>query len=759
MIKLTVQTKTTLETHLFDQSTVIIGSRQPDANLCLPDTALLQPIHIKIVEQQGLFFVFNTANDPFATINGDPFGKREIFSNDRIEVCNATIIFDTVIDLNAEKMENLKNKTLLHQLDKHIAFPPHTTDRAYPSSVKNQKFKNHDTENLEDIALEQLILEIENEANESDQDDSFLLKPPQDPKSIKDSHLNESGGENEIWDPKTSSMKEKPSYKKTFFQKWCLAFLIPLLIATITGSLILYFYIKTTTAKEEIYAAEGLADIAMALTHAQLQTQKLYHQSWSDNEFLKGHLAAMIEDPHRLDSNADINQYFKQYFYNLRIYTSHDLSRFLLIAQPIPNVSHWVMPQSTLLIDSASMKIHTTQDLRTLNRLLDSGNLLEKDNMREISILIKHGELIPLSKLAHELQSNDFLIPSELAQIKPGAEDLIYNAPRYHHLGKPLAEAIKSLSHHGADTADAALLKKEIKALSHLSDLVLYTFQDQQAASQAKQSLAIFAPEEDNVLVGWLTFDQKGDILNSNLLLDEQQDIIAFQPNTNPLTEEQDTNETTEQNDLVDHPLYTRLIALKMTREQALTPLAGDLTSLLKEETTAPSERFSERFFELSKEFIRLDAEQKSKITTSLHALYQEFDGISFTHFISIVEEAGLKNICTNTSSNTLQSQEFLSCLEQIVETNSFVDIEKHIQKSKQQLLLSNTPDQIAFNTLRQYVFSALEKLLLTAGQPVEKSKAQEDNQAALIRILDQAWLIEPEEKEFFLNEFSSKKT
>ncbi len=58
------------------------------------------------------------------------------------------------------------------------------------------------------------------------------------------------------------------------------------------------------------------------------------------------------------------------------------MSQFVLIAQPMSivwnNLWHSLISQSTILVDSLSMEIHKTYDLRTLNRLLAKAGPLEK---------------------------------------------------------------------------------------------------------------------------------------------------------------------------------------------------------------------------------------------------------------------------------------------------------------------------------------------------------------------------------------------
>ncbi len=85
--------------------------------------------------------------------------------------------------------------------------------------------------------------------------------------------------------------------------------------------------------------------------------------------------------------------------------------------------------------------------------------------MNEIALLIKHEEIVPLAILSKGSAKNDFLPPRSLGKTFPGAENHIYNAPRYHLMGKPLIESVEKLHHNQGDIADVEFVKQEAKAL------------------------------------------------------------------------------------------------------------------------------------------------------------------------------------------------------------------------------------------------------------------------------------------------------
>lgn len=112
MIRLTLNAHSDSEIHLFNKSTILIGTDAPHVDLVLPGSDI-QPIHLKIVEQKGLYHLINLANDPFVSVNGHPFGKKLLNSGDNIILSQTTLLFETLgTPINNEcEQENGKDST------------------------------------------------------------------------------------------------------------------------------------------------------------------------------------------------------------------------------------------------------------------------------------------------------------------------------------------------------------------------------------------------------------------------------------------------------------------------------------------------------------------------------------------------------------------------------------------------------------------------------------------------------------------------
>ncbi len=115
----------------------------------------------------------------------------------------------------------------------------------------------------------------------------------------------------------------------------------------------------------------------MALTYAQMHQLKPLNQNWGDPDFLKDILTKVLPPDYPSLVEQDKQEPFRNCPYMLRVYTSNDLSHFLLIAQPEPNLLQWLISRETILLDSRTMELHKIRDLRALNRLLADPRPLE----------------------------------------------------------------------------------------------------------------------------------------------------------------------------------------------------------------------------------------------------------------------------------------------------------------------------------------------------------------------------------------------
>lgn len=572
--------------------------------------------------------------------------------------------------------------------------------------------------------------------------------------------------------PALSGYLKEPSHLYQAW-KWILLFIFSLFaISGIIGTII-YFTVSDKTEAQETKAAQGVADVAMALTHAQLNHLKPHNHNWSDVDFLKSNLQAILPDISSYASQIDAQGQFKCCPYSLRIYTSTDLSHFLLIAQPAPSLLNWLIPQSLIVVDSHLMELRILKDVRGLNRLLANSDPLDGLNGKEITSLIKQEGLIRLSTLAMDSGNIDFAPPKNLAWMRPGAENLIYNAPRYYRLGHDVIEIAMNLSTLKGSSQEVKTLKQEVGNLSWLNHFTLYSEQGKKSAILARQGLMLFAPS-NKLLFGYLLFNAQGKIYQVHLLKEEEEgkepslayaakesDLVAFQ-NSIEVKNKEDTSKKNLEDSAVDtnHPIYIQLQSLLIARENELKPLAFDLANFINQELQVPQAQFQVEFQNLTHAYLMANAKHKQVIKETLDVLYHQYEDMSIHQFLTFINALNLGQLIQ-------QEDHSLSVIDENCQQNmellfTYIESSKSLVELDNLIHIANTwlsfdyikdPNELMRyqNILRNQLLEQLEKYLLSQKK---SSFVKPDDKEILQHILNQERLIKLEERDFFLEEF-----
>ncbi len=782
MIRLTLNAQSDPEIHLFNKSTLLLGSdpNQVDLLLCGPE---IQSIHLKIIDQNGFPVLINIANDPFVSVNHHPFGKKLLNSGDLIIVHQITILFE---NLNAEEnaFDSSKEGTLVSLLENKIRAQEETP----PSFIGNIQFSSFslpfekEVEGLKEDELHQTSIESYLKELESTHESLKQSSPSVEQSfskerkkitSLKDDYLKDLDDDNR--DHKASSVEQVAETSHLYQAwKWILIFIFSLLAISGVMGIIIYFTLSDKTEAQETKAAQGVADIVIALAHAQLNHLKPHNQNWSDVDFLKSNLQAVLPDTNSYASQIDAQGQFNCCPYNLRIYTSSDLSHFLLIAQPDPYFLYWLIPQSIIVVDSNLMELRTLKDIRSLNRLLANPNPLDGPNGKEITSLIKQGELIRLSNLAQDSGLSDFAPPKNLGWMRPGAENLIYNAPRYYRLGQTIIQKAINLSTLKGSSQEVANLKQDIENSNWLHHLILYSDQGKKSALLARQGFSMFAPS-DNLLFGYLLFNAQGKIHQVHLLKDEEggkDSSMAYLSKEKegdfihleriPEARNKEEIKKNIENSVVDHnhPIYIQLQALAHARENELKPLLTALSALMNQELQTPRPQFQIEFQNLSHVYLMANAKHKQILKENLDALYHKYEEMPIHQFLAFIKELHLNQLIqqedqtlTIIDENCQQNMETL--LTQIESSKSLVELDNFIRIATTWLNLDYIKDPQELmkyqNLLRNQLLEQLEKYLLSRKKHF---LVKSDDREALEDILNQQHFIQPEEKDFFLREF-----
>lgn len=838
MIRLTIQTESQEETLTFDKPEVTLGCGS-EADIPLPDEGL-ERVHVKILNQDGRYTVINIANDPFVTINSLPFGKKVIRPQDILQIHQTMIRFEgpaygaqpykpqqTANRNSSENIESLaqtsKGIQSRHRIEAAI-------DRKISVAQSSDSLVDNEIDDLireaemlagddDNSTIESIIAEEEDELQDILDEEISLARPeevgaplevapsmpaqkepngtpheqqeallPSKTHAHEDSYvydLEEEGS------PSNSEQEGKEGQEERGWTSWNFFFIVLVAIATIAVVIAAGAYIALgdRSYSEQMTAAEGVADVAMALTYAQVHHIKPQKQNWSDPEFIKNNLSPVLSPEFPTFANIDNQGQFTDCPYILRIYTSTDLSEFLVIAQPEPSLLQWLIPKTAIVIDSKLMEMRTVHDIKGLNRLLLHVNALDKTNMQEISELVRQGTLIPLSTLANKRENPGFAPPKALSFIRPGAENLIYNAPRYYQFGESVLKRAMSLLYTLGNSHEVVRLKQELDELSNFPDLVLYSTQGLQKALDAQKALATLAPH-NKFLTGYLSFSSKGNLTSTHLLLNEeppassQSAIVEKDPlfNLTPSGTQVasgDHNVSRMVNAPTvpalkfdrgidrNHPLFLRLTSLAKARQQALKPISDQMIELLNNHTEQSMMQFTSKFGELWSRYKAVEKEQREKVTEGMKKLYSEYD-IPLAQFASYVSVVGLEAVAkTGLASHAAQggmkysADQINQQLQKIQKAEDFAALENSAKEAYDMMSLNNFPDSekliIYQNQMRVVTLERLRAFILAPPQVDNPPAFNEDNRAILARILQIVWVNDPEEYDYYMREYEAR--
>lgn len=797
MLRLTLNPEKNGSTLTFDKPVIVIGSGLLQGADVLLDEENLENEHLKIINQEGEWVICNVANDPFVTLNGLPFGKKKLQHHDTLQIGDTTIVFDlepAQAPLSEEWYDTVE------KLPKIIEEAIVSKTAAPEATVSPQH------EEAPYLDLEAMMNEVEKLDREEEQVVEETPKPPLDPQpeakhkpkpAHKEYYLSEFDDENEGF---IKEQEEPETYSSLEPQRnWRLLVFIVVAFLTITTTILtgVYLSLSGRSEKEELTAAEGVADVAMALTYAQLHHINPHKQNWSDPDFLRNNLNAVLTANYPTLATIDSLGQFSNCPYILRIYTSRDLSQFLVIAQPAPSLMHWLIPKMTIVADSKSMELRKLKDIKGLNRLLVNANTLDGTNAMDVSQIVKQGDLIPLSALTSKKGNLGFTTPTALALLRPGAENRIYNAARYYFFGENILNKALALSETPATSHDVTLFKQYSEPFSKLNDIVLYSSLGMQSAMQAQKALSTFAPE-DKFLIAYLVFNSKGMISGSHLLIDDDNSQVAI-VNRQPVNKEENDEakvfktfayalESLHNPKAVPptpsgalgeeavpaygamggHPLSLQLTHLISARQHALKPISDQIESLLSKENRSLVDDFHEQLTQLLAHYESVDKIEQDKIGEGITELLKEHNTMPLAMFMEYLEAAGLTPLFQQRVTAQQQTQtkfqraltelEITAQIDKIAEAENLQQLSQAVRSANQAMLQQNLsePEKLIAHQseVRNKVESMLSRFLMSQEHKLPQNSLSEAGRGLLVEILNQSWIADPEEHEYYLNEF-----
>lgn len=725
MIKLTVRTREGSNTYTFAHAPVTLGVGENAAiDLQLPDH-MLEGIRLRILEQNGCFFIHNITNDPFTTLNSVPFGKQKLANRDLIHLGKLEILFE------ADPLP-------------FFAPPPEKAQTlAEPSEVN----------------LATTLQSLEKIAEET--------------------HGSE--GATDIQEPGLDTPHEVGMPWRGF-----LAVCVVVVISFVVTAATIYIKALDKSEQEQLTAGRSAADVAMALLRAQIHQIKPEKQNWSDPNFIQSNLEALLAPGYSSLVHLNDQGHLLHSAYNLRIYTNQDASKFLIIVQPLPSLLHWLMPRDAIVISSEDMEVYKIRDLKALNRLLVSVSPLDSANDDEILHIIKQGERLSLISLK---TPGGFIPPKTLSMVSPGAEYKIYNAPRYYPFGDSvLRKAYHFLQITSANHQEVQKLQQQLENLSKLPNLILYSSQSIQKTRQTQHVLATLIPNH-TFLTAYLELDANSKILASHLLIDNDATTLPSVALSNPQKENKEsiepmaiaatsassdiamlnTEDATWETESIDehHPLLLQLKSLMRERKHALMPLNNKIVMLLNRNTKQGEEDFSSTFSLLSNEYEATNQRFQEVVTEKLTELYRQYNDLSLEQFASYVKAAGLENLAHESlivkSQNSMPQErlneaQFTKQMTKIMESSSFEELNQVVTETAGLLDLSRVPNHELLiryeNEMRSYALSQVQRFLFSQEGRLPPEDFNPTNRIHLGHILKTAWVTIPEECHFYLSEF-----
>ena len=412
---------------------------------------------------------------------------------------------------------------------------------------------------------------------------------------------------------------------------WIMTLSIVCVLLVSTFFTTLYLSSSVKTEEEELKAGQGVADVAMALLYAKLHNIKPPNRNWADPKFLHHILSQIIPKTTGTCCSIDAQGNFNDFPYILRVYTNDDASRFVLVAQPQPNLISWASPKNSMVIESTTMEIRKIEDIQPLNRIIFNTNNLNATTTQRIATLLKEGALIPLHKLDQYNPVLQFTPPNELQMVVPGAQNYVYNAPRYHKLTEPLlSEALESEITPG--------LLQELNQLMSIPHLVFYTTEGVKSAVKSYKNLSDFITSQ-KLLVGYFTYNPKTHLPTKTELLVMNQ---SPQSEAKKIGKRQKSHQPIK----IQSELYQAMTRLSSQRKQALRPIAEQMNELLYENNGAPLKGFKEQLVTQLKNYEKVDLTEQRRISRTLKKLYKKKvlgdQKVTGKQFLAYVKATGL---------------------------------------------------------------------------------------------------------------------
>ncbi len=667
MISVTIEENTKKYTQNFTKEELYIGSYGDEVDIPLSQPQLRNH-HLKIQKSGTTYTLVNLANDPFVTLNGLPFGKKKLQEGDILTIHNIKITFDKLADLESPINDALVHENLttseetLHNIvstkikEKSVSIreaslqdsPPEeplisTEQEIKPSELeKDSPLFNLEEEvsmamhdDLDPEQIEALLHEVEQfhlAANKEAQIESTASSAPAESEAEfypEQTVLNETGSQ-ESKKPLLPEQNTPPASPALSSEKRSYAFwmAIGIVLLCLFAGIFLAIFSEHKSKETLLKAARVASDTAMSLLNAKNNSSK--PQDWTKPNSLKNNLNQVLSARYRPFSEEDVKGYLGISSYTQKIYSTPDLTRFLVVLQPSSNPFNKLIANKVLIIDSESMAVRAYDNITPLSRLIEGKNNFADVDHAALTVFLEKGQVLPLKELAENGKYPEFIPSEELALINPEANNFIYNAPRYFKMTEQLVDELAELTLTEDTQPAVGGLVEQTRVLGRLPSLVLYTSQGAETAKQAQKGLELI--RSPNFPVAYLLFDSKTrKIIGSDILIANEDNVEESEaPN-------EDKDETIAfastypetLGHIADHAAIPKDLSMQeVDRMEALKPTADAIIDLITRHTVRPMEDFYHQLNDLMASYEKVDNVKHAEIEEiAIIEIDQELNG------------------------------------------------------------------------------------------------------------------------------------
>jgi hypothetical protein len=562
--------------------------------------------------------------------------------------------------------------------------------------------------------------------------------------------------------------------------------LVYIAAALLLVCLSLYSYtnmVKKSNFIEEKLASQVLCDLSMALSHALLTQQEAPNNNWSDTNFWEENLETTLSSRYRSLSKIDSSGKVLIDNYSLRVVSSEDHMRFLVYATPQSNFSQWMIPKKTLFLDSKDMKLYKTPSKKAVLTEVNKFSKLASEGI-SLTALKNQSNILPL--VAISLNEQDaFTPPKNLGEQRPGADNYVYNAPRYYKFSRSLIKATMQVGKNINKQKDVSYLLQLSRLYSNFDDLILYSPYGEEMATHVKVTMIENLPSIP-FLFAFINFDQDtGDITESQLTntspiiaqsmlssyeIGLRQQVHNFSDRLEAESDLTDPYAILEEDvNNYQHPLFVQFSSLAREREKALKQASQEIITLIESQNQQPIDEFDIEYKKLYDSYSIIESEQKDKISSTLSTLYEQWESKEKGEekdkmFIAFARAANLHNYLPHKLSvlifeDELPTQENglgMAMIDRIGKSTNLFELEKElIDASSFAQTITSAEEKLIFESgLRTKTLHKLSLFLLSPQGQASPTVFQSENRLILSSILNHAGISENEEKEFYLQEF-----